>query len=401
MRPLELSIKVDAVDHYIYRGYIYIALSDGGIIRVSLNDIYNNLISKYPNYSGVITLAYRRNNFWNTDSAKCFLSIPEVKKTLMEVWDNVSANIIFEVDLNDLDPVTIVKEVKGEILDIDIYADNLLLGCTDGFFSVRLDHPINKKNKLKLSRKFDAKIYKIASAYGNSILSLGNDGLVAADILTNRFVSDKVIRENVSFASNWTAAGGLMNYSSANEFQFIGNKMQRSKEAPEKYHIAQFDTSFKDFNALISTQDIIASQIKMGFNNREKQFYLLSDGTIFSSEVKVKSGTISKLKPIISSQVKFDYNLLGNPLSGIMVADQPIIEFEDKLILINNNEQFIIEDEGIVSMHSYPRSTHFRDIISVTAEECVNLHAINVFDYEPDKLFPRPNEYPFIYSNGQ
>lgn len=398
MRPLKLKIRVDALDHYIYRGYIYIVLSDSGVIRVSLNEVYNYLINKYPNFSGVITLAYRRNNFWNTDAAKCFLSFKEVKDALMRVWEDVSENVLFEVDINDLKSQIIVKGLTGEVLDIDIYADNLLLGCTDGFYSVQLDHSLtfHKKKELKLSKKFDAKIYKIASAYGNSVLSLGNDGLVAADILTNKIVKDNLVRENVSFASTWTAAGGLMNYSAVNDFQFIGNKVQRSKKTPEKFNIEQFDANFKDFRALIPEQEIIASQIKLGFNNREQQFYVMSDGSIFRSEVKVKSATISKLKPILSSQVKFDYATLGNPISGTMVADQQIIEFDDKLILINNNDQFIIEDEGVVSMHSYPRSTHFKDVLSVTTDESVNIHAISVFGYEPDRLFIPPHNYPFM-----
>ena len=395
MKSLKLSIKGEAVDHYIYRGYLYIALTDGSVVRVGLYSLYDKLVAKYPDYVGVLTVAFRRNNFWNSEACRCLMGIKRVEEALKEEWKEVAENMDFSVDIADLEPETILKGVKGMVLDMDIYADKLLLGTTSGFFSANLDSITfdNPKTRLNLEKKFDAKIYKISSGYGNSLLSLGNDGFTAADVINGKTVKDRLLKETVSFSTNWTAAGGIMNYSSGNDFQFIGNKVKRSKESPDNFYIERFDESFKDFKELFSGENQLENEIIMSFNNRDRQFYITAKGGLLSADMRVRSTNISRLKPENISELKFNLKELGDPISGLTVADQTVVEFEEKLLLIHKDRIFTLESEGIVSMHTYPRSTHFKDIVSVTTDESVNLHAVSVFDVHPDTVFARPKKY--------
>ena len=395
MKPLKLSIKAEAVDHFIYRGYLYLALTDGSIVRVGLYDIHDLMLKKYPEYAGILTLAFRRNNFWNSEACKCFLGIKRVEEALREEWLTVADNMEFSVELSELNPATILKGIKGMVLDMDIYAEKLLLGTSAGFFSANLNNPVfnDQHPRLKLDKKFDAKIYKISSGYGNSLLSLGNEGFTAADVLSGKKVKDRILREDASFSANWTAAGGIINYSAGNDFQFIGNRVKRSKESPDYFDIEKFDETFKDLKALLPVDNNLAGEILMSFNNRDKQFYVTEKGCLLGSDVKVKSANMSRLKPKNISDLKLNLNKLGEPLSGLTVADQTVIEFEEQLILIHKNNSFTLEGEGIVSMHVYPRSTHFRDIVSVTTDNGINLHAVSVFDIQPEQLFVQPKKY--------
>lgn len=396
MKPLKLVIKADAIEHYIYRGYLYVVMMDGCIVRVSLNSVFEILKSRYAEYSGLIDLAYRRNAFWNSDAAKCFLSIGDVKKALMQAWRKAADNIRFEIALADLEPVIVVKDLKSDILDMDIYADTLLLACTDGYYSVRLEDPrgFAWKKQIRPDKKFDGKTYRIASAYGNGMLSLGHDGLAVADILNQRNVSDNPVRKEASFTSQWTGAGGIINYSSSNDFQFIGNRMQRSKSAPERYEIEQFDTTFRSIDTLLTKDsEITASKLQLCFNGRDRQFFLTRNGALYYSDVKVKSAQISRFKIEQISSPRSNLKRFGTAISGTIIADQPIIEFDDKLVLVQNNEFYTVEEDSIVSMHTYPRSTHFKDVLSVTTEESINIHAIDVFDYDPAALFVEPRRY--------
>lgn len=396
MRPLKLRIYADATDHFIYQGYLYVILSRGAVVRASMNEVYSNLIGRYSDYEGVLQLAFRRNNFWNSDAARCFLSIREVNNALQRVWRKVADSMVFEINLDDLHTETIFGELSDEVLDIDLYYNYLLLAGLKGFYSIRLQNYFNPKERRNLPnfKRFDGKTYKIASAYCNSILSLGKEGWVANNLLNEKMVNDRKVRDDMmSFASDWTAAGGLMNYSSPKEFQFIGNRLQKSKVSPEKYEINAFDVTYKNFESLFSDEEKFAAKIEMGFNSRDRQFYLLSDGRLYVSPVRVSNTVISRLNPTRNSGVKLDYNKLGRPLSGLSVADQQVIECEDNLVLIDGGKQYILEDESIVSMHSYPRSTHFRDIVSVTTEESINIHALSVFRYSNELLFPPQKQY--------
>lgn len=384
MKPLKISIKAEADDHFIYKGYIFIALSEGGIVAVSIDHIYEMLIRKYPHHENLIKLGFRRNQFWNSDAAKCFLGIEEVVKGLKKAWSRALREIEFSVSLKDLYVIKVCPNFTDTVLHMEAYANRLYLACLKGFYSVEIGDMFDIKNPIK---RFDAKTYHISVGYGEAILSFGNDGFTNSSALTDSIISDKKIKDGLSFTTNWTKAGGLMNYIDNSEFQFLGSKIVSKNDVkdieeyfPDRYMIEEegFATNIINFDQfkLRYQENSKLPKFALSFNNSGKQFFVSRAGLVYSSNINVRDQKILGF-----SINKFWSGKIGNkPITGQVVADQfPVIEFDEKVVLLQD-KAFAIEEEAIISMRTYPRSTHFRDIITTTICDSINIHAIDLFD---------------------
>ncbi len=390
MKPFKIKIKVDATEHYVYKGRLYVVLSDGGIISVSIYEIIETLISKYPQFEPLIKLGFRRNNFWNSEAAKCFLSIPKVRKALMSEWNKAADTIVFEISIDELSTTTVCREVETDVLSIDMYADRLFIGCRKGFYSKGINDNIFIDNSLK--KRFDSKIYSLGAGYGNIILSLGRHGFIPADGLSDKMVDERLLRQTQSMQSRWTAAGGLMNYSDKKNFNFFGNYIAKNNQSAEGYVITEFGVNKYSIEKLLSNQKVIEQKsIILSFNNRDIQYFISSDHSILSSKLNVSKGEISRLAPCKMNE-RINTRQLGKLISGDTLANHVILEFEDGLVLLDKKSKLLIEEDSIVNYHTYPRSKYFRDILTVTTEDSVNIHAIDVFDVDPTTVFPNADK---------
>ncbi len=393
MKPIKLSISVDAVDHYIYKGDLYIVVSSGGIIRIPVDYLFAELKNQYLNLSGIIDLAFRRSSYWNSRAAACFLNIPSVNKCLRSVWDEASKSIVFNININDLDPEIVVNEIPSEVLNMQLYADNVYLGCRNGYYASSLDSLFRNR---RIDKKFDAKTFYIQPKYGKAVISFGHEGMFDADALKLETINDPKIRKDISFLSAWTQAGGLMNYSSRSDFQFIGNKIESKQGSPDKYVVTNFAENF-DIGATLFHRDCdIYDKIVMSFNDVNDFYFITQNRKIFKSNIRVSNANISKLNPIEDAIGISDKNW-GRPLSGLVVAGCPVIEYDDKVVLFQNKKTYILEDIPIISMRSYPKSTCFRDIVSITCEDCIDIFAIDVFDMDSSKMYPDSDAWKTRY----
>lgn len=383
MKPIKLKLLVDAMDHYIYMGSLYIVLSDGGVVCVSLKEMTEYLYEKYPEYKNIIRLAFNRNDFWNSKSTECLLGFPTVKRALEKEWRKVADNVVFELKLEDLYFYKIINTIKSDPLHVSIYANKLLMGCRDGFYSIGLDFMGNNK----LTKLFDAKTYNVSPKYGQAVLSLGKNGLVNTDVLNDQMVRDRDVKDWVSFNADWTKAGGIFNYSSLSSFQFISSEIERDKETPENYRIEKFALNSLEASKLYDkVNDFSIENSLISFNDANSQFMLLNNGEVCSTPLNVSKGKLSR--PKIKTDSKFTkLKDSGRPLSGTIVAGLPVFEFDSQVFLLQDGKWLDLENDGIVSMHTYPRSTHFRDIVSITTDESINIHAIDTFNL-PLSLFP-------------
>lgn len=389
MRPLKLSIKVDATDHFIYNGRVYIALSDGGVIAVGLNQIFELIKEKYSNIGcidGILNLSFKRNLYWSTQPVRSFTQIPEVKEALLTVWDKISRECIFEIDICDLKTQVLIKDLPSELLDMTIYGQKIYLGCLNGMYQIDLDNITGKTKK-----KFDAKTYGINTGYCNVILSLGDDGISRFNPFEEKHVKDRSNRKGESIYTRWTPAGGLMNYIDASTLEFLSNQIIKlDKDSNhDLYAISSFadSSNFVDEYIKNSDKEIFQDRI-LTFNSTNRQYALTADGIIFDGDLKVKRGKLSSIG--LSKLAALSDGNYGEALFGSEVAGYPLVEFENFVCIFQNNESYIIENEPAVSIHTYPKSSHFRDIVSVTTDECINIHSMDVLSS------PHPEAHPQI-----
>lgn len=392
MRPLKLSIRVDATDHFVYNGRIYIALSDGGLIAVGLNQIFELIKDKYSNIGcidGILNLSFKRNLYWNTQPVRSFTQIPEVKEALLNVWDRISRECVFEIDISDLKTDVLIKDIPSELLDLTIYGQKIYLGCLNGMYQIDLDRPTGRTKK-----KFDAKTYGINTGYCNVILSLGSDGISRFNPFEEDHVKDRSNRKGESICTRWTPAGGLMNYIDASTLEFLSNKIVKLDKNSERdlYAISSFADSSDYIDEFIRNSDKEIFQDRLlAFNGSNRQYALTENGVIFDGELKVKKGKLSSIG--LSKLAEFADCDYGEALFGSEVAGCPVVEFENLVCIFQNNENYIIEEEPAVSIHTYPKSSHFRDIVSVTTDDSINIHSMDVLSKPHPEVHPQINRY--------
>lgn len=388
MIPLKISILADADEHFIYRGILYIVLSEGRLIAVHINEIYERLESKYPNYTNLIQLAFKRNSFWNSEAAKCFLGIDGVQSGLRKAWSTALKDIAFTISLEDFNIIEICKELPDAVLQIEAYANKLYLACLHGFYTIDISDLYRPG---KITKRFDSKTFHVSLGYGKAVLSLGNDGYTNIDAFADNIIKDKEVREGKSFSSNWTNSGGLMNYTDNVNFQFIGNRIISKKSAedvpaniPDRFVIEKngFAVNIIDNFKIKFEENKRPSQFALSFNNFHHQLFVTKNGNVFSSNINVRDQKLSgfSIKNYIRQKVGI------KPISGLTIAERfPVIEFYESVVLLQD-KPYVLEEEGIVSMHTYPRSIDFRDIVSITLCESINIHAVDLFDQDTTNI---------------
>lgn len=398
MKPLKISILADADDHFIYRGILYIVLSEGRLIAVSINEIFDWLENKFHDYANLIRLAFRRNSFWNSDAAKCFLGIDEVRNGLKNVWRSALRDMDFKISLEDLDVIEICKKLPDTVLQMEAYANRLYLACLHGFYTIDISDIYAPG---KITKRFDTKTFHVSLGYGEAVLSLGNDGYTNIGAFNDGPIKDRNVTGRKSFSSNWTKSGGLMNYTDNVNFQFIGNKIISKKRVedipwnvPDKFVIENngFAVNVIDDFTIRFEATTKPCQFALSFNNSNRQLFVTADGRVLSSNINVRDQKVSGFTIKNYNQKKVGIK----PISGLTIAERfPVIEFDESVVLLQDKPH-VLEEEGIVSMHTYPRSIDFRDIVSITLCDSINIHAIDLFDQDTTNILRKVERKKYV-----
>lgn len=391
MRPLKLSLRCDATDHYVYKGMLYIALSDGGVVSVSLNKIFSVLAEKYKKIEGikgVLNISFRRNLYWKQYPVECMLSIPEVREGLMQAWNRIVSEYEFNLDLSDIEPRTILKDIPGELLDIVIYGNKLYLACLNGMYQYSLEQPFHTR-KAKL---FDGKTFNINSGYSSIVMSLGNDGISHFNPFVEEYVNDRKHVDIKSLFTKWTPAGGLMNYHETNNSIFISNRIESNESgAIDRYSIKEFAFQSKNLNELLKKDSLkILEKGCSVFSGIRSQYAYTKSGKLYKGGLRVRDGRMSSIELEPEQTSKHNLKTFGQLISGREVADYPVMEFENAVYLLTKNDLYLLTDEPAVSIHTYPNSSHFRDLVTITTDEYIGLHSIDVISEAHPDLHPKP-----------
>lgn len=141
MNPIiHFSIKVNALDCYLYGGYLFIVLNDGRVVNVSYHQIINCLKAQYPEYANLIELVFLHNEYSKSEAARILFGVEEIKETFRHVWKKASEEIVFELNFSDIEEYCNTIDVCQSIpLDLRAYGGRLFLGCQNGLFESKLN----------------------------------------------------------------------------------------------------------------------------------------------------------------------------------------------------------------------------------------------------------------------
>ena len=77
------------------------------------------------------------------------------------------------------------------------------------------------------------------------------------------------------------------------------------------------------------------------------------------------------------------------PLKAAIVPNGCVVEFFDKVMLYQNNEVQLLEDTPVYGIRTYMGSRNYTDIVTVTKEDSVSFHSVDVFStINSARMFP-------------
>ena len=83
MNPVvKFSINVEAIDCYLYGGYLFLVMADGQLLYVSYHKVVNRLKYEYPQYSSLIELIFLHNEYSKGEAAKIIFGVTEIREVV-------------------------------------------------------------------------------------------------------------------------------------------------------------------------------------------------------------------------------------------------------------------------------------------------------------------------------
>lgn len=400
MKTLRFSIHVNAVDSYIYGGYLFLAMGDGSLGYVPMSRIMHRLKEKYPEFQSLLKMAFERNDYFSNDTGKTYLGINEVMGVLVKLWNFASEKIVFYLDFEDIEnDFTMIDEIPSfPLLDIKMYAMTMFLGCKNGLFESHLNiqndnYSINPSH---LHKKFDAKVVGLNASCGSVVVSAGEDGLFFGPFgMDEGVIIDEHPVDNISYRTSWSATD-IINYKSASYFDYLSTQVEKYEDKPrfskfderaERKRIVKLNKRKFCLDTLLSAKQFSEENIVYAFNGSSSSFVLTKDGFYNMNFVKVEDDVhlSSKVNEISLFDKKRKFE---KPISASVVPAGCVMEFFDSVVAVRGNQVLELEKEPAYSVRTYMNSVRYRNLVSVVMQDKVSVHSLDPFstyNFVPEK----------------
>ena len=394
MKTIKLNFDIKALDCYLYGGNIYFVMQNGSVMYAPYPKIISRLARNYEESDfSFLKLAFLRNEFYYSQPSRTFLKVPGMKEVLKWNWERLSETE-FTLTYDDIeDLLQPLCEWESIPLDMRIYGMRMFLGCRAGLYEIVIDADNRRK---KLQRCFDSKVTCVNAKYGELVVSADTEGLYAASIDieggTRTMVDEKKPVENRSLRTVW-ADTDLFNYYGKEEFSYISNEYQtvppkkdRFWEHRETKRITRFAAKKQPMDSVIENSGLKKEDIGYCFNNSSNAYVFLKSGklrvyTLKDKQYAEKEGW-DEIELPKQSKKGVDDNLIdyGRVVSAFSIPKGNVMEFFDKVLLLKDGHSYVIEEAPTIRTRSFMNSIRYQDILSVTKEERVTLHALDTLN---------------------
>ncbi len=275
----------------------------------------------------------------------------------------------------------------------------MFVGCREGLFEINIDE--SKRGK-KLLRCFDSKVTCVNAKFGELVVSADTEGLFAASIDiengTKTRVDEKNAIEERSLRTNW-ADTNIFNYYGKEDFSYISNDYQTVPPKKDRYwehretkRITRFAASKQPMESVLEKSGLKKEDISYCFNSSNNAYVFLKSGKLRVFPLKERQNDKTKewgeieLPAHSRIGVKDDLIDYGRVISAFSIPKGSVMEFFDKVLLLKDGFSYIIEEEPTIRTRSFMSSNRYQDILSVTKEEMVTLHALDTLNVERNEI---------------
>lgn len=395
---VEFKIRANLIDCYLYAGYLFLVMANGRITYVSYHHVLHKLKDNYPQYANLIDLIFLHNEYSKSQAGKILLGIQEIKNETKKLWFRAAKEINFSIDFAEIEPFCKeVGEWESIPLDIRMYAMRLFYGTKDGLYesSLNMEDKSYKLHPSTIDKVFDSKVIHLNAKNGSLIISADHDGLFGAQIYEGNSrtrVEEKEISTNRSIRTSWVSVCDLMNYESAQSFEYIKNqsavitkqpeKRFRYGDNQEKKRIVAFGESVYDMNSLLRAVNFNKEDIEYCFNSLRTGFFILKDGSFLNVNFRNESGFAEVYFSSVSTiQSKLNKRKQSKKvLSGHLVPDGCVVEYFDRVVLYQKGKTYTLAERQVNNVRTYMGSRNYRDIVSIISSDEVAFHSVDSFD---------------------
>jgi len=396
MNPLRINIKYKAHDGYLYGGRLFLICNDGAIKSISLwSIISDNLEYLSPEYY-LFKLAFDRNNWSTNNQAKSIFSIATLAKQFKGEWNRFS-NITYDFAINEDDLTTLDTIGKTPVFDFRIYGMRMFLGNRDGLYESGFS--INGNDEIRLNegldKVIDSRVTNITAKAGSLMLSSNSDGLFHGQLwsINERLnVKPKAVQEH-SIRTGWSGYD-LINYTAQNSFDYLKNSYERNSERKflysaddedsQKIWIDKVGDESVPMSEIFENTGIELNDIIYSFNTSKSFFMFLKNGSFIHSYLNKNyknEGDIKLRSKIHDLPKNKERNTVNKPISTKIVPNGCVVEYFDKVILIQNSKKILLENKGITSIKTYPSSIRYRNLITMFDGENLSIYSLFPLDY--------------------
>ena len=399
MKTIQLKISVKALDCYIYGGYIFFVMQDGRVVYGSYDRFINRAIKKIEGATDLLKVAFLRNEHYYSKQIKSFLKIPGVKEAIYSNWNQLTnEELCLEwEEIEDL--MTTVCEYESFPIDFRIYGMRMFIGCRKGLYEVNLRPAGHKLNPAKIEKCFDtSKIICVNPKFGELVASADSDGLIAKSIDMDgnspTFIHDSDVIQQRSLRTGWSEVD-IFNYSDTADFSFYANEYETVKNENGRYwekadgkRIRSFGVRQHSMDNMLEMSRIKKEDILYCFNGATNAFVHLKNGKLITVTLKgdrqgeVGEFTLSQYAKQVTNDSAI--NDFGRILSGFTIPKGCVIEYFDKVVLLRDRHVQVIEDGIAIKVRNFMSSNKYQDVLSVTKDNEVILHAIDTLDLNRD-----------------
>ena len=144
--------------------------------------------------------------------------------------------------------------------------------------------------------------------------------------------------------------------------------------------------------SVIENSDLKKEDIGYCFNSSNNAYVFLKDGKLRVYSLKDKHDDMQKdwgeieLPKCSRKGVKDDLIDYGKVISAFSIPKGSVMEFYDKVLLLKDGHSYTIEEQPVIRTRSFMSSNRYQDILSVTKEEMVTLHALDTLNVARNEI---------------
>lgn len=400
MNTIKFNLNVEAMDCYVYGGYLFLVRVNGDVVYIPMSRIMHKLYEVYPEYQSLLIMAFSRNDYFSNKTGKLYLGIPEVFGAMKSAWKTASERMSFNLEWEDIeDDATVICGIESPVLDLRMYAMRLFLGCKDGLYESNLfiDEDKYTIHPEKLKKRFDAKVVGLNSGYGSLIISSGRDGLFNAPIEQYRgtIVNDRPDAA-ISYRTGWSSSN-ILNYEDSSVFEYLENDTQKLQkqvkyskfdDSGERTRLVEIGTRRYSMDEMIGKTKISPKDVLFAFNSSQSSFLYTREGMYIVNLLKDDESKEIYLSSRKREMKNNKHIIPDRPISASIIPAGCVVEFYDKVIMYQDNQATEIENESTMRVRSFMNSVRYKNIVATVKMSNITLHSLapfETYDFTPQR----------------